>query len=137
MDRIAAGAHDLKPLMKKLAFVGENQTRRRIEEDRKSPDGTPWASWSDAYAATRHSGQRLLQSTGALLDSLTAFADSQTAGWGSNLKYAALQNFGGEPGMAPGPAAVPAREYLGLSADDIEELLGIADAYLERLLDET
>lgn len=128
-DRIAAGLHDLQPLMRKLAFVGENQTRRRIEDERKSPSGEPWQRWSTAYAKTRHPGQRLLQSSGALLDSLTAFADDQVAGWGSKLEYAAFDQFGSD--------SIPARPYLGLSEDNIEELLDIADAYVERLLDES
>ena len=41
---------------------------------------------------------------------------------GSNLVYAAIHQFGGTPDMHPGPAAIPARAYLGLSDADVVEI---------------
>lgn len=118
----ALAVMDMAALAALVATEGEDQTRRRIEEERTAPDGSAWPEWSPAYKETRRSGHELLQSECDLVDSILADVDGTTAIWGSNLVYAALQNFGGEPvGIN-----VPAREYLGLSENnlaDIEDLI--------------
>lgn len=134
VSRLLAGLKDPEPLLWELAAEGEAQTRRRIEQEKRGPDGAPWPPWSSGYAATRHGGHGLLEGTGALLDSLTAFADRQTAGWGTNLKYAAIHQFGGSAGMAAGPAAIPARPYFGVSDENLEAFLEIAERWIDRLL---
>jgi len=126
IDRLLAGLNNPEPLLRELAAAGESQTRRRMESDKRGPDGTPWPEWSPGYAATRHGGQSLLDARGDLIQSLTAFADRQTAGWGTNLVYAATHQFG--------RGAIPARPFLGVSDDDERELLGIAEDWLDRLL---
>lgn len=131
---IRAGLVDLQPLFTDLAAVAESQTRRRIESERASPAGIRWKDWSPGYAKTRHGGQSLLQGRGDLLDSLTRFADRQGGGVGTNLKYARIHQFGGQAGMRPGPAAIPARPYLGFSDDNLEEIRAVCNDYLDTLL---
>ena len=126
IDRLLAGLNNPEPLLRELAAAGESQTRRRMESDKRGPDGTPWPEWSPGYAATRHGGQSLLDARGDLIQSLTAFADRQTAGWGTNLIYAATHQFG--------RGAIPARPFLGVSDDDERELLDLAEDWLDRLL---
>ncbi|HRD68327.1 MAG TPA: phage virion morphogenesis protein [Candidatus Competibacter sp.] len=126
IDRLLAGLNNPEPLLRELAAAGESQTRRRMESDKRGPDGTPWPEWSPGYAATRHGGQSLLDARGDLIQSLTAFADRQTAGWGTNLIYAATHQFG--------RGAIPARPFLGVSDDDERELLDLAEEWLDRLL---
>jgi hypothetical protein len=46
----------------------------RVEHTKTSPDGTPWAAWSEAYAATRGPDQSLLVDTRELVDSFEAYA---------------------------------------------------------------
>jgi len=53
---------------------------------------------------------------------------------GTNAKYGALHQFGGLPSMAAGPAAVPARPWLGLSADDERDLTDIVQEYLDEIV---
>lgn len=104
----------------------ESQTKGRFDLG-VAPDGTPWAPWSEGYAASRAPGQSLLVGTGALRDSIAWSIDGDALSIGSNLVYAAIHQLGGEAGMAPGPAAIPARPYLGLSERDgleIEDALG-------------
>ena len=126
IDRLLAGLNNPEPLLRELAAAGESQTRRRMESDKRGPDGTPWPEWSPGYAATRHGGQSLLDARGDLIQSLTAFADRQTAGWGTNLIYAATHQFG--------RGAIPARPFMGVSDDDERELLDLAEEWLDRLL---
>lgn len=113
--RVAEGLANLGGLI-------ENQIKARIADEKRSPDGERWAAWSEDYAATRHGNQSLLMASGAYLDSFAWDLSGDALRVGSNMVQAALLNFGGTDGMAPGPAAVPAREHIGLSAENIQEI---------------
>lgn len=132
LDRLARPA--LPKLLHQLVAEGESQTRRRIESERRGPDGEAWPEWSESYAAGRHKGHSLLIARGHLLDSITGYVDGEDAGWGSNLVYAAIHQFGGTPDMKPGPRAVPARPFLGISPENENDLLAIIDNYLDNLI---
>lgn len=134
IDRLANP--DLNALGEQLGGLVESQTRRRITEEKAAPDGTPWAPWSDAYAATRHGGQSLLEGDGDLTDSITSEVSDGRVETGSNLIYARIQNKGGTPDMPPGPAAIPAREFVGFSTDNLAEIQAEADAWLDRHLEQ-
>lgn len=135
-ERIARlGNPDRRDLLEQLAGVAESQTRRRISEEQQSPDGEPWQAWSADYAATRHGGQSLLQGEGNLVDSITSEIEGDEALIGSNLVYAAIHQHGGTPDMAPGPAGIPAREYLGFSQDNLDEIEAVADRWLDKHLE--
>lgn len=132
-ERIARlGNPDRKDLLEQLAGVVESQTRKRISEEQESPAGEPWQAWSANYAATRHGGQSLLQGEGNLVDSITSEIEGDEALIGSNLVYFAIHNFGGTPDMAPGPAAIPARQSLGFSPDNLDEIEAVADRWLDK-----
>lgn len=120
---------DQRRLGEGLAYVGqlvESQTKERFTTS-QSPDGEAWAAWSPAYAETRKKNQQILFASGALNDSIAWDVTRDALRVGSNLVYAALHQGGGTDDMAPGPAAVPAREYLGVSTEnaaDIEDAMG-------------
>lgn len=140
VDRLAErirrfGELDRSSLMEAIAFEGENQTRRRIAQEKTAPDGTPWPAWSADYAASRHGGQSLLVGDGDLLDSVTSDATADSAEWGSNLVYFAIHNYGGTADMAPGPAAIPQRQSLGLSPDNEADIETIIDDWHARQLE--
>lgn len=120
---------DTRSLMDALGAEVETQTRRRIAEEKESPDGTPWPAWSKAYAATRHPGQSLLVGDGDLEDSVqyvVGLAGDHTE-IGSNLVYAAIHQLGGEDvGMG-----IPAREYIGLSPENEADLEVIIDDWVD------
>ena len=99
-----------------LGAMVESQTRRRIEEERTAPDGTPWPAWSKDYGATRHSGHALLQGEGDLVDSLFHETTSDGAEIGTGLVYGATHQFGREENH------IPARPFLGLSPDNEAEI---------------
>lgn len=135
-ERIARlGNVDRQDLLEQLAGVAESQTRRRISDEQETPDGEPWQAWSANYAATRHGGQALLQGDGDLVDSITSEIEGDEALIGSNLVYAAIHQFGGTPDMAPGPAGIPARAYLGFSRDNLDEIEAVADRWLDKHLE--
>lgn len=123
------GLGNPRRLAEGLANIGgliENQTKARFDE-RTTPEGEAWAPWSDSYAATRKKGQTLLVASGAYRDSYAWDLTGDALRVGSNMVQAAILNFGGTDDMAPGPAAIPARQHLGLSDADgveIEDAMG-------------
>ena len=122
---------DREALLEGLGAETENQTRRRIGEEKTAPDGTPWPEWSPRYAKTRNAGQSLLEGEGALMDSLQSVVTGDEVETGSNLIYAAIHNLGGTEEMPPGPRAVPARQYLGFSDENQDELQQLTDDFVE------
>ena len=131
--RLAAGLADTRPLLEALGAELETQARKRIAAGGPAPDGSPWPEWSEAYEKTRHAGHKLLSSEGHLLDSVQSLVGADFVETGSNLIYAAIQQFGGTADMAPGPAAIPAREWLGVSAADAGDLDALLDDHFNAL----
>lgn len=116
---------DTTPLLEAIGAEVESQTRRRIAVDKASPAGVPWPEWSTEYAKTRHSGQSLLQGDGHLLDSITYQVEGDSVLIGSPLIYAATHQFGDlERGIEQ-------RELLGLEGDDLDDVVGLVEDYLE------
>jgi phage virion morphogenesis protein len=127
LARIVASGEDLSPLWRRLSADLERSTVRRFERE-VAPDGVPWLPSKAAQGlAPRASGGirpgLTLNDSGALKlgilaqwthDSLSVGVE---AGGGPGI-YAAIHQFGGTPDMHPLPASLPARPYLGLSADD-------------------
>lgn len=133
----------------------ESSARLRIQSERRSPDGLPWAAWSTAYAQQRaalsrrstrrkassrkarsRGASRLLQLSGALRGSLTHNVLDDGVEIGSNLLYAAVHQFGFDGADKNGRSMrIPARPYLGVSDVDervIRETLGaFITAHLE------
>lgn len=121
---------DFPGLMDHLGAVVESQTRRRIEEDKAAPDGTPWKPWSDGYARTRHAGHSLLIGDNGLLDSIGYHVEGDRAVVGSNKVYAAIHQFGGaDVGMN-----IPERPYLGISDSDESEIMDVVNDWLDQQL---
>ncbi len=113
-----------------VAAIVESQTRRRIQDEKTAPDGTPWAAWSPGYAETRHSGQSLLQGEGDLLDTIFGEQRGDEAVVGSPLVYAAIQQHGGAD---VGKPELTARPFLGVSDDNAREIEDVVITYLEGL----
>jgi len=124
---------DKRELMDSLGAEAVTQIQRRISDEKTSPDGVAWPSWSEAYAATRHAGHSLLQSENHLLQSMTHLVEltGKDVDVGSNLVYAAIQNFGGAEVGKPG---LPAREFLGLSEENRMDLAMVASDWLDQHL---
>jgi phage virion morphogenesis protein len=101
----------------------ESRTRKRLNEHGPAPDGTAWAPWSAIYAAKRPAKGGMLVLDQMLLDSMTHAVDSETEGQvGSAMVYARIHQLGGMAGRGR-KVRIPARPYLGQSAED-DRLLG-------------
>ena len=106
----------------------ESQTRRRIDEEKTSPDGEPWPEWSDAYAQTRHGNHELLENEGHLLDSIQYVVDVPDVEVGSNIVYAAAHN--------DGSGNIPQRQFIGVSDENEADLLERVNDYMRGTLNE-
>lgn len=131
LNRVLNGLQSSGARLELLEAVGaevESQTHRRLRDEKESPDGEPWADWSENYAATRHGGHSLLMGEGSLDESIQFVASPDQVEVGTNLIYAAIQQFGGEEVGQP----IPARPYLGLSDENREDLLDVLTDWAEQ-----
>lgn len=119
---------DRRSLLEGIGAEVESQTKRRIASDKTAPDGSAWDPWSDRYKKTRHSGQSLLQSEGHLLTSIQFLVGPSLleVEVGSNLVYARAHQLGFED--------IPQREYLGLSGQDEDDVLGLVEDFVDKVL---
>lgn len=121
---------DTRQMMDAIGHEVETQTKRRIADEKTSPQGEAWAPWSERYAAKRHAGQSLLESEGHLRDSITHVVEmsGKDVEIGSNLVYARIHQEGGakvgKPGLLPRP-------YLGVSAENRMDIHSVASHWLD------
>lgn len=108
----------------------EAQTRLRIAEEKRAPDGDPWQDWSERYAAQRPAKGGLLELEGHLLDSITYEVGTDVVVVGSNIVYARRHQEGDE---AEGEG-IPARPYLGLSKANERALESLVVNWLDKEL---
>lgn len=129
-----------QPPVKRVRRAAGQRGRKPDTAPDQRPAGSarwyPWTAWTADYAGARHGGQSLLQGEGDLLDSITFDVQGDRVEIGSNLVYARIHQEGGVAGMAPGPAAIPARPYLGLSSDNLAELQVVAGRWLDQHLEQ-
>lgn len=120
----------------------ESQTRRRINDEKTSPDGAAWAP--------NKAGTSILVKSGHLLASIHYEVGGNEVRVGSGLVYAAIHQFGGTitpknsshlvfPGLDGGlvfakSVTLPARPYLGLSGENLAELEEVLITSIGRLL---
>lgn len=162
LDRLQAALRtvletDYRDLFEVFGGEAVSQTQRRIAEEKRAPDGSRWPAWSEGYAATRHGNQTLLQSSGALIESMTHnVLSARSVEVGSNVAYAAIHNFGGKVRVTAKSRRyfwaqykktgderwkrmaltkrdsfeIPQREFLGVSPDDEEDLVALVQDFL-------
>ena len=138
---LAAAFGDLTPLMDIFGGVLESGVLERFDTE-TAPDGTPWAQ----SIRVREEGGKTLTDSGQLRDSRTYIASSDSVEVGTNKIYGGVHQFGatiraknasflafnlpGGLGLAVvKEVTIPARPFLGLSAEDEDELVAQAEDY--------
>jgi phage virion morphogenesis protein len=119
LDALLRVAGNRTPTIRKIGAAILFSTQRRFERE-QAPDGTPWRPLAPATLAARGRGgtPQILRDSGRLYASLTYRATNDEAAVGTNVVYGAIHQLGGRAGRG-GKAAIPARPFLGLSADDV------------------
>lgn len=137
LSAAAALGADPLPVYDQIGAAMVTSTEMRFE-NQAGPDGSPWPPSIRALVE----GGLTLQKTGALAQSITHQADAQGVEWGTNLVYAAPNQFGATirpvsasklrfrlPGnlgwRSADEVTIPARPFLGVDAEDETEILEI------------
>jgi len=132
-------------LMEGIGRLVQGQTRRRITSEKTSPGGAAWQA-NRARTST-------LYKSGALSDSIDYQASAASVLVGSGLVYSRIHQYGGVIKPKNGSAlkfwwvsggftnfaivksvTMPARPYLGLSADNQNEIVETTEDWLSRLV---
>ncbi len=122
---LIAKGENLTPLMRNIQTYGVKSTKKRIRDEKRSPDGQPWPVYKNTKYAARKAKLKnagLLVYSGMLLKSISGESTRDTAQWGSNKEYAAIHQFGGKH--------IAARPFLGLSDDNEEDIPDMMKKYV-------
>ena len=131
LQELASRGENLRPLMKNIAGIMATAT-----EDNFKDEGRP-EKWIDLSETTKKQRQKIgkypgqiLQVSGQLASSVSTAYDNDSAVIGSNLAYAAIHQLGGQTGKNK-KTTIPARPYLKLTDDNIEEIFEEINNFLE------
>lgn len=146
LERMGAALANPTPLMQDLGEYLIESTKARFRNG-KAPDGSIWAAKSPVTLA-RYPGSTapLIGESKTLSQNIFALAYADRVEWGSDRVYAAVQQFGaaaGSLGFYSGVdkngrsfsgvspwGDIPARPFLGISAEDQTNVLDIIGDYL-------
>lgn len=149
VDKAVKQLADHRPILKEVGEAMVSSTMQRFEEG-KGPDGTPWEPSARAWqqglghsarkATAKRKGRRFkadsgsfgktLVDTARLRNSISAAVTADDVLWGTNLVYARIHQKGGKAGRGH-KTTLPARPYLGLNDEDLEEIAGIIADFIE------
>lgn len=129
LDRLLAAGSDLTPAMDAIGGALVLSTEERFEFER-APGGSPWPPSIRALVT----GGKTLTDSGRLGDSITHDAGRDSVRVGTNVRYAAVHQFGATISAKAAPLLVfripglglrrkksvriPARPFLGIDDDD-------------------
>ena len=144
-NRLIAFGQDMSPVLHEIGATLEASTRQRFE-DGIGPDGV---AWQPSQRAILTGGQTLVD-TGRLRGSISYQVEGDEVLIGTNVIYAAIHQMGGRIEAKDGgrlafrlpdggyvtPTAVemPARPFLGVSAEDAEDIHALVVDHAEGLL---
>ncbi len=136
----ALGRIEFHELLDGLARMGQQQTQRRIEAEKTTPEGKAWPLTSDGRPALFVSGTHLYRS-------IDHEASATQARWGSGWIGAKVHQFGavivpkdakalhfklGGRDVFAQKVTIPARPYLGVSEQNARDLQAAAAKFIER-----
>ncbi|CUB06609.1 phage virion morphogenesis protein [Marinomonas fungiae] len=138
-NQLLARSDNLAPVMKDIEGVLADATERAFDEE-SSPDHDPWPNLS-AFTQSQRTEKgywpgQILQRSGRLAAGIETDSDSDSAYIGTNVIYAAIQQFGGTTSpnsMIPNKDIKP-RPFIGLGSEDEEEILDILKDFLSEAL---
>lgn len=107
--------------------IGETlvaSTKERFENEER-PDGTKWDKSKRAEAE----GGQTLTDKAILKGSIGYEASQKMVAVGTAEVYGAIHQFGGKAGRGK-KVTIPERAFLGISEDDKDEIMGIAEGFM-------
>ncbi|MDD4930511.1 MAG: phage virion morphogenesis protein [Gallionella sp.] len=157
LERLSKAAANPRPA---LLTIGEHlvKTTKARFDTSTAPDGTKWKPNKEStylkqlvnskggISKSLHgksgrinaSGERKIMSKRPLVDkgplgrsSISYYLSGGDLFWGSSMKYAAMQQFGGEKSRFPNLwGDIPDRPFLGVSLDDESKILSVVNDFL-------
>jgi phage gpG-like protein len=146
LERVSAFLSDMTPAFQDIGEILIDSTIQRFAQG-VSPDGARWAPKSPvtlkkygARTSNRIDVRPLFGPSGALSSQIFANPGPDSVQWGSPMIYAAPQQFGAAQGAfgrtsRGGPIPwgnIPARPFLGISAEDEVNILDSLAEWLTR-----
>ena len=126
---LARRGENLRPLMKNIAGIFAYSTEENFANEGR-PD--KWLDLSEKTKKQRkksgHWPGQILQVSGQLASSINTYYDDESAVIGSNLDYAAIHQLGGQAGKNKS-VSIPARPYLLLTDENLEEILEATEGF--------
>lgn len=137
-----AGALDKHELMEGLGRLGQQQTKKRIEIEKTTPQGAAWKPTIEGRGALFVTGKHLARSIDYL-------ASETEARWGSGWIGARVHQFGavirpvnakaltfmlGGKRVFAKRVTIPARAYVGLSKANEQEMIRTAERFVTKVL---
>ena len=127
LQRLQDSGTRLKPALEDIGEAMRLSTEERFSRE-EDPDGRPWKPLNKKYRKRKKHPKILTEST-----NLRGRIDFETTPdgvrIGTNVIYGAIHQLGGQAGRNKS-ATIPARPYLGVSADDKETILRILRRHL-------
>lgn len=133
---------DESELLTAIGELGESQTRQRITDEKTAPDGSAWAP-------NREGTSILMRTGGNLLGSVAYIVGSGEVAWGASWEFAHVHQDGanisaknakalffriGGKKVAAKSVVIPARPFVGLSADNAKEIEELVTDVFGKLL---
>ena len=146
LGELARSFGDLEPLMADIGLYLESATIDRFDTE-TAPDGSAW----DKSIRAKETGGKTLSDSGQLRGSITSQPASDHVVVGTNKIYAGIHQYGGTIRAKSAPflmfelpgglglrkvkeVEMPARPFLGLSAEDQTEVVALAEDYAQRAM---
>jgi phage virion morphogenesis protein len=131
LRQAARVAEDMRPLLNAIGETVTRQTFERFKSEGPAPDGTPWKKLKDATVERkrkRKKSEKILRESGILGDTIAPqMPDSNTVVIGTNSVYGRVHQMGYKE------KNIPARPYLGLSAENTQEIMRIMENYVNKI----
>ncbi|EEA3739694.1 phage virion morphogenesis protein [Salmonella enterica] len=133
---LQAMGDDGKGLTRSVAASLLSSSEMAFEQEKNPETGQRWADLTEPYKTWREEHGftpiKILTLRGKLASELTTDYGDTYALIGSNEPYAAIHQWGGTPDMRPGPAAIPARPYMGFDTVAEKEILNLIKKRFEK-----
>ena len=126
LNRLMKNVDDSSPALRDIGEHLLESTQDRMS-DEVDPQGQAWEPLSVntiEQKSLSSQSDKILRGYGTLADTLNYQLNGDQLLFGSNMEYAATHQFGRDK------ANIPAREFLGISADDESEILDILRSHL-------
>lgn len=116
LTRLIQRSMTLQPVFEEIGSALQASTENRFEAE-TGPDGQAWAAHSPVTLLRRGASAKKLRDRNHLYQSLSYAAGRLQVAVGTNRTYARIHQLGGQAGRGR-KVTIPARPYLGVSADD-------------------